>query len=243
MEKFNEESAQNFFQILDVLTENTTRIGAVAEATSSVMQQGNAENKESALIFGAEVYRLIVVYTHAMLEYTLREITRNSLKYNLNLELPTHFNFVGTNSPKISLKELRINYSGWGVDDIILRSIDSQLDSISFSSTTDIVNHLKAAGHQTPKKIRDTYFPTIQELCMRRHQIVHRADISKQAKGQKPESIEPTEVRKWVGMTISFLFEVFRFSLPIAYRPRLDPIIDKQIDRVWDSYRLKKSRG
>lgn len=240
MEKFTDpEHAQDFLQILDILTANTNRIGIVAEVASMVMKQaGVTEEKEKTVIFGSEIHRLIIVYSHAMLEDGLREIVRSSLKYNLDLQLPNYFNFVGTNSPKITLGELRTNYNERMVDDIVRESIDSHLDNVSFSSTQKIEKHLKIAGVQIPENVRKIYFPVLRELCLRRHQIVHKVDVETNFEGRKLETVMTYKVNQWLGMTISFLFEVFRITLPNAYRSRLDPQIDKQVKRVWESYGL-----
>lgn len=120
----------------------------------------------------------------------------------------------------------------WGI-------LNFYLDSISYSSVKKIEGHLAAINVQLPSEVKRRHFRALEELCQRRHQIVHRADLILVDGKRQTAPITPSDIMKWMGMTVSFMFEVLRLTLPERFRTAgLDASIDTQIERAWKNYGL-----
>lgn len=232
--------AAELLTILDVLNANIERAGQLTDAATRVLvHDGPMQERLESFRLSVEIVRAGIVFTHAILEDGLRETLRANLRHNDDLELPDNMQFSGSTKNRISLGEMRSLYQGRNIDDIITISVDDFLDRMSFSSASDIVRQLESGGIRLPQRIRDAYLPSLEELCRRRHLVVHKADVVRLEDGKRQVTpVELSDFRRWQGMTLAFLLEVFRLGIPEEMAARLSGQIDAQIRRIWNSYEL-----
>lgn len=144
-----------------------------------------------------DILRAAVVLIHAQLEEFLRSIARVLLpeadEACLN-EIPLAG--IGGRKTTFSLGKL-VQHKGKSVGELLGESVSEYLERSSYNNTTDIGNLLKSLGLDVSKL--DSYFPAIQQMIERRHQIVHRADrIGDPRQSDAVRLIEFKEVGGWL---------------------------------------------
>jgi hypothetical protein len=155
-----------------------------------------------------ESLRAAIVLMHASLEHTLREIVRFKLGDRPSKVIDT-IPLVGTSSTgqarKFSLGELS-KHRGKTVQDLIQQSVDEYLDMKSFSSAKDIAHILKKSGIDISSLC--VYFPDLEQMISRRHQIVHTADLEWVSGESRPVPIDSEEVVKWMVSSAAFVADL-----------------------------------
>jgi hypothetical protein len=154
-----------------------------------------------------DVLRAVVVLNHAYLEDALRTLASQLLpeagEEALN-EIPLASSGSVAHAQKFHLGKL-VQHKGKTVDGVIRESITQHLDRATYNDTTQISQQLDTLGF----KIEDhnTYFPTIQQMMQRRHQIVHRGDRAKATDSDTyaPQPVDRQQVVTWLHATTSFV--------------------------------------
>jgi len=161
-----------------------------------------------------DILRSAVVFLHATLEDYLRSVASVYLP-QANAESLNDIPLLGSTdtgrAEKFSLGKLS-SFRGKTVEEVITESVHSHLSRTSFNNIHDIV-HLLTSMSISTKRI-EQYFPELEKMIKRRHQIVHNADLMERPfKGvQKPSSIDYAQVKKWIntltGFTSSLMAEL-----------------------------------
>jgi len=155
-----------------------------------------------------DIARALVVLLHAILEDLLRETQRITLAQS-STSILSNIPLVGTSAKghlrKFTLAELS-PHSAKSVDQLIQESVDEFLDKKSFSSTADVVKALEYSNIEV-SHFRE-YLPTLKKLILRRHQIVHRADLLEAGDGTQVAPLDCDELAQWATVTISFVLQL-----------------------------------
>lgn len=161
-----------------------------------------------------DVLRASVVFLHASLEEVIRNLfvrrLPNVAADKLD-EIPLA-GMTGLRRPsKIFLGAL-VQFRGDFVDNVIKRSIESYVDTFNLNSSTELAQCLELAEVDV-SDLRQ-YFPALNELMKRRHQIVHQMDRTNELDPLTvPLSTLPVEqVRYWSDALERFVECLFRVS-------------------------------
>ncbi len=135
----------------------------------------NVQGKEAA---ADDVLRAVVVFLHATLEDSLRSIAILYLPVSSEeqLNLVPLANTSGTGRPEKFFLGKLVAHRGKTVDQLIEASVAAYLARSTYNDTTEIASLLRGLGLD-PAKV-SKHFPALDELINRRHNIVHRADMS-----------------------------------------------------------------
>lgn len=160
-----------------------------------------------------DILRSAIVLTHAHLEDLIRTIASVLLPLGDENSLNA-ISLVGLagRPEKFPLGKLS-HHRGKLVDEVLRESVAEHLDRQTFNSTDEIARFLRAIGIQSEKL--SEFYPKIQAMIVRRHQIVHRADRCKdtpQSKGPL-QQISPDEVSEWIAATASFMRRLVPFFM------------------------------
>jgi HEPN superfamily RiboL-PSP-like protein len=182
---------------LDNLQESLERIQKLGLAATTM----RSDTSEDAL-------RASVVLLHASLEDFLRtlatELLPTASEDALN-EIP----LVGVKGrPKnFGLGKL-VRHRGKTVDDVLRDSVCEYLERSNYNSTQEIASLLELLGLTAAEQ--NTFFPLLEQMIKRRHEIVHRADKIK-APGSVTYVLQPIEsadVQRWTIAVTSFIVMV-----------------------------------
>jgi hypothetical protein len=104
---------------------------------------------------------------------------------------------------KFSLGDLQ-QHRGKTVDSLIEESIEAYLERSNYNNTTEIATLLLNLQLEVDPCRR--FFPELDKMMKRRHQIVHRADcVSETGRGRhQARSLSVTEVEKWISVVSNF---------------------------------------
>ncbi|HRF74991.1 MAG TPA: hypothetical protein PLJ00_07920 [Chitinophagales bacterium] len=158
-----------------------------------------------------DVLRATTVLAHS----TLEDYLRNLLMWRLplqNRDKITHIPLTGTSAngrpTKFSLGDL-VAHRGETVDNVIMSSIRDYLGMQSFNDTSEIAAALSSISLPVTPEIQDI-FPTLNEMIIRRHNIVHRADrdVNTGRGHHKIKSISIQKVEKWKKSIDQVVFEI-----------------------------------
>ncbi|MCT8187338.1 hypothetical protein KY382_03930 [Pseudomonas monteilii] len=173
--------------------------------STSVRRQGRV------LVHQADILRSAVVFMHAMLEDCLRTIAAHYLPL-AGEEFLNKIPLQGLNSSgkpeKFHLGELH-KFKGMTVEELIAGSVSSYLDRTTFNNVPDIVSLLKSLNKDASQFTE--FYPSIEKMMNRRHEIVHRGDRTERpGKGkQYANSIRLSDVEKWATQINLFLERLF----------------------------------
>jgi hypothetical protein len=148
----------------------------------------------------SDVLRSAVVLIHASLEDFLRSLARSYLpvaKPDVVASIPLKGMGRGGRPEKFSLGDLH-QHRGKTVDEVIEQSIEAYLERSNYSSTSEIAALLQSLEIDVgPCK---PFFPELDKMMERRHQIVHRADCTSElGRGRhRGRSISVITVEKWI---------------------------------------------
>jgi hypothetical protein len=176
------------------MAENFNRVSDLIRAAHGLTDKSQAQ----------DLLRAAVVLNHAYLEDLLRTLAGQLLpeagEAALN-DIPLAGSGAGT-PQKFQLGKLA-QHKGKTVDDVIRESIAWHLDRATY--TNQISQQLETLGFKVED--HNQYFPAIQRMIERRHQIVHRADRVKtvDSSAYKLQPIEPQQVSHWLEVTTNFM--------------------------------------
>jgi hypothetical protein len=184
--------------------ENMVRLSRLTEIHAELMQSGKGKD------YADEILRAMVVLMHASLEDALRGFVRHRMRGCPAEKLDT-IPLCGTsptNRPqKFSLVELG-KYRGKTVDELIEESIEEYLNRTSFNSSRDIAGTLEKLGIDLYSLLQ--YFPTLDEMISRRHQIVHQADREDDSGNGGIAPIDKLDVVRWMATVVRFIWQLYR---------------------------------
>lgn len=173
--------------------------------------QSEAEITSVKVVF-AETLRSEIVLLHAILEDSLREILRLKLKDNISASLLAAIPLVGIaqggQPKKFGLEDL-VEHRGETVNQLIEASIDEFLNRTSFTSSKSIVSLLQKSGFDDEAiKTLNRYFPSLDRMITRRHQIVHRADRVGDIEKWAIPPVDPKDVIGWLMVVFIFVTDI-----------------------------------
>jgi hypothetical protein len=158
----------------------------------------------------SDVLRAAVVFLHSAVEEAIRNLFLVCLP-NCNIANVNRIPFVGhdaTVRPKEILLGQLVPYSGRFVDNVIRDSIDKYVDTLNVNSSSHLTEKLQLC-EINPTPTLQSYFPSLNELMQRRHQIVHQMDRPDELDAKKPVMpIEYTQVRTWRNSVEAFYYEL-----------------------------------
>jgi hypothetical protein len=164
--------------------------------------------------------RAAVVFTHSALETALREVVGLKMKHDGIVSwvpLAGQSGFPSRNR-KFTLKELA-KHRGKTVDKLLIESIDEYLDVLSFNSSDDIADMLTRV--KLPQSTLRQYYPGLEEMISRRHQIVHEADLARGHESSQLRTIDPEQVGTWIDITADFCAEAIRLVIEAVHTDRI----------------------
>jgi len=180
--------------ILDRLELNLARVRSlVAIYESSLAGTGKGRRGHSK----TDVLRAATVLLHASVEDCLRSLAY--WKWPLaSSEVLDNIPLTGAGkATRFSLGQLAA-HRGASVNDVINKSVDGYLERSNYNNTTEVATFLESLGID-PARV-NTWFPKIDELMKRRHQIVHRADQDETGGpgNHAVRSIGRVKVKDWI---------------------------------------------
>jgi hypothetical protein len=197
----------------DVRADNNRAISNVARSLALLnLQKGltDVEPERATSQEATDLLRAVVVFAHAALEDHLRTLGLRLLPFApaavLDL-VPLEGLNENNRAEKFLLGRLA-PFRDTRVQDLISRSVASYLSRWSFSSAKDIASLFEKI--QVSDALLKPFYPRLEELMVRRHQIVHRADIVGLDSDGRPvlAPIDPAMVRGWIEHGAKFLSEV-----------------------------------
>lgn len=179
----------------------------------SLYSATTAGKKGRRPIENLDLLRVTVVMLHSTLEDFLRNLLNWRLpdtnKERLN-KIPMLLTNYDPRKIKFELGEL-IEHKGKSIDELINLSVKEYLNTISFNNTTDIYNALKDINLVNNETIK-SYYPEIDKMIKRRHNIVHQADrefvIGNAIHKVKP--INLLQVKKWQSSIDLLVLEIVK---------------------------------
>jgi RiboL-PSP-HEPN len=178
-------------------SKNVSRVRNLVEIYELTRAAGRGRRSVSA----SDTLRAAVVFLHSSLE----EVVRNVFLWKLPEASETSLNEIplaGSSSStgraeKFFLGKLAA-HRGLFVDNVIRNSIDEFVDRLNVNNTNDLSHCLEMIG-VAPSQFAQ-YFPRLQSLMERRHQIVHQMDRNETSgTGQhRAQSISKRQVELWL---------------------------------------------
>ena len=151
-----------------------TLVGAALFFESEDDDNANSSDNAAA----SDILRAAVVFLHSALEEVIRNLFQHRLPYvnpeNLN-KIPFHDHEPSHRPKGILLGELQ-RYSGVYIKNIIFHSINNYVDTLNINSSTHLVQCLQLAEVDHEQFV--DFYPSLDSLMKRRHQIVHQMDRS-----------------------------------------------------------------
>lgn len=126
-----------------------------------------------------DILRSAVVFLHSTIEELVRNLFIERLPNQERAildEIPFSVHASSHRAKGIMLGELAREYNGIFIENIVLDSINSYVNSMNLNDTTQLSVQLKKVGIDISKISSE--FQSINGLMKRRHQIVHQMDRS-----------------------------------------------------------------
>jgi hypothetical protein len=212
------EELSDLIQIAEVLSLNIHR--SLRLLHQSIKLGEHTNDKAAFLEYMYDVARAAVVFLHSSLETALREIVRLQLKQDADISYIPLAGQPGFSSrkEKFTLNDLA-KYHGQSVDEVIAESVDGYLSSLSFNNTKDITDTF--ARLNLPQSTLGQYYPILDEMINRRHQIVHEGDMKRDRKSFDLEPIKIEQIKVWLDTTADFCAEVMRVTVNALYLSKI----------------------
>lgn len=152
--------------------ENQRRVENLISAAA-----GLAAGSPAQIELSHDVLRAAVVFLHSSLEEIVRNLYVQRLpnvknKDNLN-KIPLLTDPPNIRPAPVFLGQLA-QFSGQFVENVIIKSIEAYVDSFNLNNTTQLAQSLQLVEIGVVKV--EKYFPELNRLMARRHQIVHQMD-------------------------------------------------------------------
>lgn len=172
----------------------------------SIYQLLAGSNPGRRSVGDTDVLRSAVVLLHASLEDFLRSLARTYLphaKADVVNAIPIAGVGRGNRPERILLGHLQ-EHRGKSVDELIDESIEAFLERSNYNNCTEIA--LLLQGLELDVEPMRRFFPELDKMMARRHQIVHRADCSAETgKGRhRARSLRVSTVEKWINAVFNF---------------------------------------
>lgn len=227
--------------ISDILSKNINR--SLRLLHQSIKLKEHSDNIIEFLGYISDVVRATIVFLHSSLETTLREILRLSLKDGADISyvpLAGQSDF-RNRKEKFSLADLA-KYRNKSVSEVIDASIDEYLSGVSFNNSKDITDTFTKLGF--PQSTLQKYYPILDEMIERRHQIVHEGDLKRDPKSSELEPIPTDKLKVWIEATSGFCVEVIRLTVKRLYlekiKVRLKEIgVDMSNEQIYQSIKIE----
>jgi hypothetical protein len=155
----------------------------------------------------ADLLRATVVFLHALLEDTLRELQRHRLLIGGSSALDK-IPIIGFSvGEKFAFKNL-VGFKGQKVDDLLLQSVEGYLESATYNNAAQVSAALTSCGLDSSHF--SSYMSELEAMSKRRHQIVHRGDYIKvSGRGNhRISSLNSATVDQWSLNLHNFIFEL-----------------------------------
>lgn len=172
---------------------------ARADQLLNISQQIGANKDQRSVAAAEDLLRAVVVFLHATLEDALRSLAILYLPVSGEEQLnaiPLVETGVTGRPEKFFLGKL-VAHRGKSVDEVIEMSVAAHLARSTYNDTTEVASLLKSLG-MNPAAV-SMHFPALDQLIRRRHQVVHRADLSDD-NPEIPDHLRPIsldEVKDW----------------------------------------------
>jgi RiboL-PSP-HEPN len=205
------------FNEITFINEYNARIATHLRRTEHLIEFAeNTFPKDTPSETKDDILRAAVVFLHATLEDFLRYIGSKYIPSSSE-DVLNKISLIGSSDilrpEKFFLGKLA-KHRGKKVDQLITESVAADLDKRSFSNTTDISQLLQSAG--VPISEVEKYYPFLNELMTRRHEIVHRGDLKATANQKRERDAEPidaSKVREWYKTVFDFLTAIAAYKL------------------------------
>ena len=151
-----------------------------------------------------DILRSAVVFLHATLEDCLRSIVGAFLP-TANETILDRVPLIGMSGfqPQKFLLGKLAPHCKKTVGEVIKLSVEEYLRRMTFNNASQIAEYLQPLGFEMSPLAG--YFPTLEAMMKRRHQIVHRADQKDEG---DVEPIDKTQVFEWAETVSKFLSHV-----------------------------------
>jgi len=186
-----------------------------------------------------EIYRAMVVLLHASFEDVLREIIRLKLGECSEDVL----NAIPIVEPPPNGKRLKFSlgilsrHRGKSIEQLIQESINDFLDRTSFNSCKQIASMLELISIDVSTLRK--YFPKLDKMILRRHQIVHKADLIGSLDKLHSATIEPSEITDWALTVGAFITELLGLIHPKMTKDTIFKNLLKRYKRLEKSTPMK----
>jgi hypothetical protein len=202
----------------DRLGHSIRRAGALTKTARKMTDRSAAQ----------DMLRAAVILNHAYLEDLMRTVAALLLPEageNALNDIPLVGS--GMRAEKFYLGKLSL-HRGKSVKELIRESVSEHLARSNFNNIEEIARMLKTLGFKLSDHERE--FPMLQEMILRRHQIVHRGDVVRTGKsrGLKLQPIDEVQVANWHMAMLKFakgvLDKFHGASLELTVWPRIDAL-------------------
>jgi len=181
-------------QIAERFSQNVARVRNLVDVYETYLAgQGKGRRGHAR----TDVLRAATVLLHAAVEDLLRSLAYWKLPL-ANAEVLDKIPLISAApAMRYSLGALA-SHRGKSVDDLIIASVNGYLERSNYNNPEEVASFLTSIGIDVAKV--DGWFPKLDEIMKRRHQIVHRADRDETGgKGKHAvRSIGRKKVREWI---------------------------------------------
>jgi hypothetical protein len=158
-----------------------------------------------------DVLRAAVVFLHASLEEVIRNLYVRRLP-NVAPEKLDEIPLAGTpglRRPTKLLLGALVQFRGEFVENVIKKSIDAYVDTFNLNNVNELAHCLELAEIEVDP-LR-SHFPALNELMLRRHQIVHQMDRTNELDPLTAplSSLDVQTVERWELALESFVQDLF----------------------------------
>ena len=183
----------NVIEITSTFESNFKRLDNLIVLYESI----RASNQGRTSVSQIELLRATVVLAHSTLEDFLRAIQILKLP-NTDSVMLNEVWLDQTRMAKFSMKDI-FNHRNITVQKLIEDSVKNYLNHQGYNSTNDICQVINSCDLEVTEDIRNL-FTSINELMLRRHHIIHRADKNEnRGRGHhKYKSLNLSKVREWI---------------------------------------------
>lgn len=180
-------------EITTIFESNFTRLNNLMFLYES-LRPANAGRPNTSQL---ELLRATVVFAHSTLEDFIRNIQLLKLPTIENHKLKDIW-LTNTKSPKFTMEDI-FQHRDLKVQYLIEKSVKDYLNHQSYNKPSDVADAINSCNLEVTEDIRDL-FPTINQLMLRRHHIVHRADRNENTgRGHhKYNSLNLNQVKVWI---------------------------------------------
>lgn len=180
---------------LGIFESNATRVDGLLVLYDRICVGGTDDKNLT------DILRACVVLIHASLEEFLRVIGGTFLPFVEPKKLEELFKSSKAVEHRYTVQELYKSVD-MSIVDFLKAELAKHLSQASWSSASQIASYLAYFDYPICNKL-SAFFPILDEMISRRHQIVHRADMLQNE--NSPTVINKEMVQKWLNGTREFI--------------------------------------